>query len=458
MQWAVLAMIVLAAAIVRADAPSGYQCTPGTAKRGVGCTCPQGYSSKRDDDNVATCAKQVTECERATPAIVRAYTTDLAHSEVGGFRSAFGPAARARCERDRWAPEHRRCFIGASREEAAFGCLEKLPAAQRGGLDVEAARAHPLGVKLGKTELELRGAIVFQPGTATVVSGALVAEVAKVLRANPSVFVEVQAHGGAPKLTQQQAEAVRTLLVQAGVGGERLVARGYGDAQPIASSTTAWGRARNRRVQFVLLAKAPSSNDRDGDGVVDVSDRCVDQPETVNGVDDGDGCPDAMLVGKADGCSDGTREALRDVALFPDVAACGARWQMSSLAAARTSQRTCGGDVECTSPADACQTGWHVCGINGPKELVDNLSGKQCAGMTDGGFVAAQPNSSCDKCGVGAGYGAACCGKNCVQQLGSCVWPGSTAWFGVVDQHIQACGEIEMRWRTDQHGVLCCRD
>ncbi|MBK6847342.1 MAG: OmpA family protein [Proteobacteria bacterium] len=34
--------------------------------------------------------------------------------------------------------------------------------------------------------------------------------------------------------------------------------------------------------------------DADGDGVVDAQDKCVNQPETVNGYQDGDGCPDEL--------------------------------------------------------------------------------------------------------------------------------------------------------------------
>jgi outer membrane protein OmpA-like peptidoglycan-associated protein len=35
--------------------------------------------------------------------------------------------------------------------------------------------------------------------------------------------------------------------------------------------------------------------DRDGDGILDKDDKCIDDPETVNGVDDQDGCPDEGL-------------------------------------------------------------------------------------------------------------------------------------------------------------------
>lgn len=36
--------------------------------------------------------------------------------------------------------------------------------------------------------------------------------------------------------------------------------------------------------------------DRDGDGLVDPDDRCPDEPETVNGFQDDDGCPDALPI------------------------------------------------------------------------------------------------------------------------------------------------------------------
>ncbi len=40
----------------------------------------------------------------------------------------------------------------------------------------------------------------------------------------------------------------------------------------------------------------PPPADRDGDGVIDAQDRCPDEPEVVNGVDDDDGCPDTGLI------------------------------------------------------------------------------------------------------------------------------------------------------------------
>ncbi|MCX8114472.1 MAG: OmpA family protein, partial [Burkholderiaceae bacterium] len=47
-----------------------------------------------------------------------------------------------------------------------------------------------------------------------------------------------------------RAQAVLDFLVAAGAPRERLVARGYGAARPVASNGTEEGRFRNRRIEF----------------------------------------------------------------------------------------------------------------------------------------------------------------------------------------------------------------
>jgi OOP family OmpA-OmpF porin len=50
-------------------------------------------------------------------------------------------------------------------------------------------------------------------------------------------------------------------------------------------------------------AAACAESDRDHDGIPDARDRCPDQPETINGVEDDDGCPDTggLQVARLDG-------------------------------------------------------------------------------------------------------------------------------------------------------------
>jgi OOP family OmpA-OmpF porin len=52
------------------------------------------------------------------------------------------------------------------------------------------------------------------------------------------------------RLSQARAESVRGYLVDRGVSGQRLVARGFGESNPIATNETDAGKARNRRIEF----------------------------------------------------------------------------------------------------------------------------------------------------------------------------------------------------------------
>ncbi|MBI5146054.1 MAG: thrombospondin type 3 repeat-containing protein [Thaumarchaeota archaeon] len=44
-----------------------------------------------------------------------------------------------------------------------------------------------------------------------------------------------------------------------------------------------------------------TTSDSDNDGIADISDNCPTQPETVNGSEDADGCPDVPTVKDTDG-------------------------------------------------------------------------------------------------------------------------------------------------------------
>lgn len=117
-------------------------------------------------------------------------------------------------------------------------------------------------VRLSTREIVIRRQVNFATDSADILpeSTALLTEIADVLLRHPEILrLEIQGHtdnrGGHDHnqdLSQRRAEAVRTWLIGAGVDGSRLEAHGYGDTNPIAPNITAGGRARNRRVQFII--------------------------------------------------------------------------------------------------------------------------------------------------------------------------------------------------------------
>lgn len=61
-------------------------------------------------------------------------------------------------------------------------------------------------------------------------------------------------------LSERRAEAVKAYLVSKGLSGDRIVTKGAGDAQPVASNKSAAGRAQNRRVDIDIRALRTTSN------------------------------------------------------------------------------------------------------------------------------------------------------------------------------------------------------
>jgi outer membrane protein OmpA-like peptidoglycan-associated protein len=87
-------------------------------------------------------------------------------------------------------------------------------------------------------------------------------DAAKILNDNPTIRVEIQGHTDSDgsdsynlSLSERRAAAVVSYLVHnLGIDAGRLVSRGYGESNPVATNSTAEGKALNRRVEFVVLA------------------------------------------------------------------------------------------------------------------------------------------------------------------------------------------------------------
>jgi outer membrane protein OmpA-like peptidoglycan-associated protein len=83
----------------------------------------------------------------------------------------------------------------------------------------------------------------------------------KLLTENPTIKVEISAHTDSKgsdeynmKLSQKRAESVVNYLIGKGISKDRLIARGYGETQPIDTNDTEEGRQNNRRVEFKIIS------------------------------------------------------------------------------------------------------------------------------------------------------------------------------------------------------------
>ena len=124
-----------------------------------------------------------------------------------------------------------------------------------------------------------RGSAVLKPAS-TPILDAIVAT----LRGNPQLtLVEVQGHAcGEPhpqEISQSRADAVRAYLVDHGVAGGRLRARGYGSDRPTSPETTEAACQKNRRIELHIIQTSDESAD---DGERPPHDSVPPRPSTIN--------------------------------------------------------------------------------------------------------------------------------------------------------------------------------
>jgi outer membrane protein OmpA-like peptidoglycan-associated protein len=121
----------------------------------------------------------------------------------------------------------------------------------------------PLRVQAELDRLLAGGRIDFEPGGERLRADAapLLDAVAEQLASAPELELEVEAHtdshGNASanrRLSQRQAQAVKTYLVARGVAPGRILTVGSGSTRPLLRSRTAEASQLNRRIEFRVLA------------------------------------------------------------------------------------------------------------------------------------------------------------------------------------------------------------
>jgi chemotaxis protein MotB len=114
--------------------------------------------------------------------------------------------------------------------------------------------------------VQIRGGVLFAPGAAELSAQgkAVLNEVAAVVQDLPNPLL-IEGHTDNVPIVSRYADnwelssaralsVLRFLSGERGIVSSRLSAAGYGDQHPVASNDTPQGRARNRRVEIVVLA------------------------------------------------------------------------------------------------------------------------------------------------------------------------------------------------------------
>ncbi len=87
-------------------------------------------------------------------------------------------------------------------------------------------------------------------------------ELADQMKAVPTLQIKVKGHTSTEgdvaynlKLSRNRAKAVRAYLIEKGIEETRISSEGYGETQPIGPNDSEEARAKNRRVEFEIVAK-----------------------------------------------------------------------------------------------------------------------------------------------------------------------------------------------------------
>ncbi|MEZ4363343.1 MAG: OmpA family protein [Kofleriaceae bacterium] len=194
-----------------------------------------------------------------------------AAEDVDGFEDTDGcpdtdndgdgvPDANDRCPLEKGVAENAGCVDTDGDGDGVVDRLDNCPT-QKGVMKYAGCTSAQV-VTLDGSQLGLVDPVYFQTNRDVIQrrSYRLLDNVAAVVSAHPEVGkVTVEGHTDSDgddtsnlELSQRRAEAVVAYLVRKGVDPSRLIAKGYGETQPVTTNATAKGRATNRRVVFKI--------------------------------------------------------------------------------------------------------------------------------------------------------------------------------------------------------------
>lgn len=195
-------------------------------------------------------------------SLARAEEADRARSDAQAARAesaesaALADAARAEADQSRRVAQAQSAEADLARRETE--------------LAVAAADSLRLQMQSLTAREESRGSVitlgdaVFAPGRSQLLADAIanLDTVIEFVNRDTSRNIRIEGHTDASGsdnanqvLSQQRAEAVMAALVARGVDAARMTAIGRGETVPVVSNSSADGKARNRRVEIIVVGK-----------------------------------------------------------------------------------------------------------------------------------------------------------------------------------------------------------
>ncbi len=206
-------------------------------------------------------AKKAVEEEAAKKAAEEEAAKKAAEEEAAKKAAEEEAAKKAAEEEAAKKAAEEEAAKKAAEEEAAKKAAEEAEAKRKA--DEEAARQAAIeSCRDALNGATISGSIRFAFNSSDI-KAKILSELGKIAAiakdCPPNVTITVSGHtdnsGTAEanqKLSEQRAQAVVDYLVKAGVPSSKLKAAGFGQEKPIAENDTAEGRAKNRRIEFLV--------------------------------------------------------------------------------------------------------------------------------------------------------------------------------------------------------------
>ena len=111
-------------------------------------------------------------------------------------------------------------------------------------------------LKVENIQFEVDSSIITPKGIETV------KKISVILKKYPNVKMEIGGHtdsdGDAAynqQLSQERVDMVKKALIEFGLNGDRFTTKGYGESKPLVPNDSPENKAKNRRVEFIIIGE-----------------------------------------------------------------------------------------------------------------------------------------------------------------------------------------------------------